>query len=133
MAKTRQNSEDFRQLMATRIFVNFAILSILAGLFFLISEVTAQWTPQLLKENQCQNSAELTNISVENFTCFAIEYLPSIVVTMSNLIAPFLFGRLILLTKYEENPRLLLNLAYNIFLRLASIFVALFSLQQKVN
>ena len=128
-----QSVEEKRKLLATRIFINVLILTILGLLFWLISFVTATLTPNLKNNSTCQDDISLNIESIDSFKCFALDYLPSITVTASNLMVPFFFGYLINFEKYEANTRLWLNLARCIFLRLASVLVALFALQQKVN
>ena len=94
--------------------------------------MTGVESPKLFLENNCDRNFDDTN-DFAYIKCLIIEYLPSIVVTFSNLLAPFVFSRLITLEEYEANTTLLLNLARNIFLRMASVLVTLFSLQKKVN
>lgn len=130
-----RTSDQKLKLMAKRIFINLVIFAILGSLFVLIYWVVGVKAPELLLEQKCQSYdlefEDLTDFS--SFKCFAIEYLPSVVVTISNLVAPFVFGKLILYEEYEANTKLLFNLARCIFLRLASVLVTLFSLQKKVN
>jgi hypothetical protein len=64
------------------------------------------------------------------FSCFHIEYLPSITVTGGNIIIPFMFTMLISLEKYSnKNSELFLNLSRCISLRLASLLVTLLSIR----
>jgi hypothetical protein len=135
--KDHQSQGDSRLLLAKRIFFNGIILGILGFTGYLIFNITATMTPDLLLKNKCgtTNIEDLGSSDhlIDDIQCFLIEYLPSIVVTLANITIPFLFTIIIEFEEYEPNTKLFLNLSRCIFLRLASLLITLLSLLKRVD
>jgi len=64
--------------------------------------------------------------------CFFLQYLPSINVTLINIILPLIFGFIIQYEQYSESTELFLNLSRCVILRLASLVTALVSLMVSI-
>ena len=118
--KEMQSADEKRKLVALRIFINLTIIGLFAGLFFAIYKVYNE-APDWALNNQCQSAGfdDVVNgeISFDIVKCFGFQYLPSIVVTMANIVGPIMIFYLISYEKYEENTALLLSLGWCIFLR----------------
>ena len=118
--KEMMTADEKRKLVTLRIFINLTIIGLFAGLFFAIYKVYNE-APDWALNNQCQSAGfdDLTNgeISFNIVKCFGFQYLPSIVVTMANIVGPIMIFYLISYEKYEENTALLLSLGWCIFLR----------------
>ena len=70
--------------------------------------------------NDVGEDFDFDKVNVDAIKCLAFEYLPSIVVTLANLLGPMLIFTLIGYEKYKANKTLLLSLAWCIFLRYVS-------------
>ena len=119
--KEMMSADEKRKLLALRILINLTIIGLFGGLFYSIFYVYKK-APQLVSENQCTSGGFNLDSIEEEFNinlvlCFAYEYLPSIVVTMANIVGPIMIFYLISYEKYEENTALLLSLGWCIFLR----------------
>lgn len=130
-----KTNKDKFWLQIKRLFVNLTIICFMVGFGYLIYWVTAFKAPELINENQCQayDFDEISSVSTASLLCLLYEYLPSLVVTGASLIGPFLFNKLSALEELSANKSLMFNLIRTIVLRLASVGLAVFSLQAKVN
>ncbi len=119
-ANKRMQRRDRINLTAVRIAVNaFALVCLTltaTGIYFLVAE----GVPTLKDINGCEAEDN-------DFVCLMFEYLPSMAVTLANLVLPLLFSMLIVYERYEANVELIINLTRCILLRLASLAIAFYS------
>ncbi|NXH90771.1 TMC7 protein, partial [Edolisoma coerulescens] len=108
------------RIYSLRIFINIIVLAILSGCFYSIYRVTVF-------------SQEISNVSIRNdirtdSANLLVQYLPSMVITLANFIAPLIFSFLIRFEDYTPAFEIKLTLMRCVFVRLANIGVLLFSL-----
>ncbi|NXP37602.1 TMC7 protein, partial [Leiothrix lutea] len=120
----RSTKEKLR-IYSLRALTNVVVLAILTGCFYSIYRATVF-------------SQENSNVSIRNDTRtdlvnLLVQYLPSVVITLANFIAPLIFSFLISLEDYTPAFEIKLTLLRCIFLRLASIGVLLFSLWSQIS
>ncbi|XP_062999247.1 transmembrane channel-like protein 7 [Elgaria multicarinata webbii] len=117
----RTTKEKIR-IYCLRIFLNCVVLAVLSACFYSIYRATVY-------------SQE--NISTDNKTRFEdnllVQYLPSMVITLANFIAPLIFSFLIKLEDYSPAFEIRLTLMRCVFVRLANIGVLLFSLWTRIT
>ncbi|NWX26936.1 TMC7 protein, partial [Notiomystis cincta] len=111
-------------IYSLRIFINIIVIAILSGCFYSIYRVTVF-------------SQENSNVSIRNDTrtdlVKAVQYLPSIVITLANFIGPLIFSFLIRFEDYTPAFEIKLTLMRCVFVRLANIGVLLFSLWSQIS
>ncbi|XP_068002944.1 transmembrane channel-like protein 7 [Melanerpes formicivorus] len=110
------------RIYSLRIFINIIVIAVLSGCFYSIYEATVF-------------SQEKSNgVSNENFQAnLLVQYLPSIVITLANFIAPLIFSFLITFEDYSPAFEIKLTLLRCVFVRLANIGVLLFSLWSQIS
>ncbi|NXS21886.1 TMC7 protein, partial [Mystacornis crossleyi] len=113
------------RIYSLRIFINMIVIAILSGCFYSIYRVTVF-------------SQENSNVSIRNDTRtdsanLLVQYLPSMVITLANFIAPLTFSFLIRFEDYTPVFEIKLTLMRCVFVRLANIGVLLFSLWSQIS
>ncbi|NXI22482.1 TMC7 protein, partial [Sterrhoptilus dennistouni] len=117
-----RSMEEKLRIYSFRVFINIIVIAILSGCFYSIYRVTV-----FSQENSSDsdNANSLVNLLVQ--------YLPSIVITLANFIAPLIFSTLIRFEDYTPAFEIKMTLLRCVFLRLASIGVLLFSLWSQIS
>ncbi|NXS06695.1 TMC7 protein, partial [Neodrepanis coruscans] len=112
------------RIYTLRICINIIVLAILSGCFYSIYRVTVF-------------SQENSNVSIRNDirtdSIEAVQYLPSMVITLANFIGPQIFTLLIQFEDYLPAFEIILTLMRCVFLRLANIVVLLLSLWSQIS
>ncbi|NXK48619.1 TMC7 protein, partial [Chauna torquata] len=110
------------RIYSLRIFLNVIVLAVLSGCFYSIYRATV-----FSQENS-------SNVSSADFQAnLLVQYLPSIVITLANFIAPHIFSILIRFEDYSPAFEIRLTLMRCVFVRLANIVVLLFSLWSQIH
>ncbi|XP_068555014.1 transmembrane channel-like protein 7 isoform X1 [Anas acuta] len=110
------------RIYSLRIFLNIIVLAVLLGCFYSIYKATA-FSQE--KSNNGSNTDLQTNLLVQ--------YLPSMVITLANFVAPQIFSILIRFEDYSPAFEIKLTLLRCVFVRLANIGVLLFSLWSQIH
>ncbi|NXB11049.1 TMC7 protein, partial [Cnemophilus loriae] len=110
------------RIYSLRIFINIIVISILSGCFYSIYRVTVFSQEH---SSNTDNANSLVNLLVQ--------YLPSMVITLANFIAPLIFSFLIGFEDYTPAFEIKLTLLRCVFVRLANIGVLLFSLWSQIS
>lgn len=85
--------------------------------------------PDALRDRNCTRAGSDESLSdLEDFKCFALEYIPSITITAANIILPFVFTSIIAFERYSSRKELAINLTRCVFIRLASLVIAFLSI-----
>ncbi|KAF1623108.1 Transmembrane channel-like protein 7, partial [Eudyptes chrysolophus] len=109
------------RIYSLRIFINIIVIAVLSGCFYSIYRATVF-------------SQENSNVSIgHDVTNLLVQYLPSIVITLANFIAPQIFSFLIRFEDYSPAFEIRLTLMRCVFVRLANIGVLLFSLWSQIS
>ncbi|NWU91796.1 TMC7 protein, partial [Upupa epops] len=113
------------RIYSLRLFVNIIVLAILSGCFYSIYRATVF-------------SQEHSNVSIRHdirtdSANLLVQYLPSIVITLANFIAPQIFSFLITFEDYSPAFEIKLTLMRCVFMRLASIGVLMLSLWNQIS
>ncbi|TRZ21193.1 hypothetical protein HGM15179_005954 [Zosterops borbonicus] len=114
--------EEKLRIYSLRVFINIIVIAILSGCFYSIYRVTVFSQED---SSDSDNANSLVNLLVQ--------YLPSIVITLANFIAPLIFSILIRFEDYMPAFEIRMTLLRCVFLRLASIGVLLFSLWSQIS
>ncbi|NXN87647.1 TMC7 protein, partial [Bombycilla garrulus] len=114
--------EEKLRIYSLRIFINIIVIAILSGCFYsiYIATVFSQ-----------ENSNDTDNVN--SLVNLLVQYLPSIVITLANFIAPLIFSFLIRFEEYTPAFEIKLTLLRCVFMRLANIAVLLFSLWSQIS
>ncbi|NXG29957.1 TMC7 protein, partial [Dromaius novaehollandiae] len=115
--------KDKLRIYSLRLFLNIIVLAVLSGCFYSIYRATV-----FSQENISNNG---NNMKFE--ANLLVQYLPSIVITLANFIAPQIFSVLIGLEDYSPVFEIRLTLMRCVFVRLANIGVLLFSLWSQIS
>nr|XP_009681729.1 PREDICTED: transmembrane channel-like protein 7 [Struthio camelus australis] len=115
--------KDKLRIYSLRIFINIVVLAVLSGCFYSIYRATV-----FSQENISNNGS---NMKFE--ANLLVQYLPSIVITLANCIAPQIFSVLIRLEDYSPAFEIRLTLLRCVFMRLANIGVLLVSLWSQIS
>ncbi|NXI94657.1 TMC7 protein, partial [Psophia crepitans] len=118
----RTTKEKLR-IYSLRIFINIIVLAVLSGCFYSIYMATA------FSQNHSVVSIR-HDIRAANLL---VQYLPSIVITLANFIAPQIFSLLISFEDYSPAFEIRLTLMRCVFVRLANIGVLMFSLWSQIS
>ncbi|KAM6379515.1 LOW QUALITY PROTEIN: transmembrane channel-like protein 7 [Pluvialis apricaria] len=110
------------RIYSLRIFINIIVIAVLSGCFYSIYRATVF---------SQENSNDVSNMNSQ--ANLLVQYLPSIVITMANFIAPQIFSFLIRLEDYSPAFEIRLTLMRCVFVRLANIGVLLFSLWSQIS
>ncbi|KAJ6657540.1 hypothetical protein lerEdw1_002253 [Lerista edwardsae] len=105
-----------------RIFLNGLVLAVLSACFYSIYRATVYSQGSLSQENKTRVEDNLL-----------LQYLPSMVITMANFLAPLIFSVLIKFEDYSPAFEIRLTLMRCVFVRLANIGVLLFSLWTQIT
>ncbi|XP_030814039.1 transmembrane channel-like protein 7 isoform X1 [Camarhynchus parvulus] len=114
--------EEKLRIYSLRIFINIFVIAILSGCFYSIYRVTVF---------SQENSNDIGNANSQ--VNLLVQYLPSMVITLANFIAPLIFAFLIKFEEYTPAFEIKLTLLRCVFVRLANIGVLLFSLWSQIS
>ncbi|KAM6250294.1 transmembrane channel-like protein 7 [Porphyrio hochstetteri] len=109
-------------IYSLRTFINIIVLAFLGGCFSSIYIATAY-------SQKISNDGSNENIQAN----LLVQYLPSIVITLANFIAPQIFSILIRFEDYSPAHEIWLTLLRCVFVRLANIIVLLISLWYQIS
>ncbi|XP_065154389.1 transmembrane channel-like protein 7 isoform X5 [Paramisgurnus dabryanus] len=104
-------------LYTFRVFLNLVVLALIGGAFYAIALAT-----QFSQSN-----------ATTGFEGLLLQYLPSIVITTSNFVVPFLCDKIALLEKHTPSTTVILALLRAVFLRLVSLGVLLYTLWEQIT
>ncbi|KQL61579.1 transmembrane channel-like protein 7-like protein [Amazona aestiva] len=110
------------RIYSLRIFINIIVIAVLSGCFYSI------YTATVFSQ---ENSSDISNVNFQ--ANLLVQYLPSIVITLANFIAPQIFSFLIRFEDYSPAFEIRLTLMRCVFVRLANIGVLLFSLWSQIS
>ncbi|KFO14754.1 Transmembrane channel-like 7, partial [Balearica regulorum gibbericeps] len=117
----RTTKEKLR-IYTLRTFINIIVFAVLSVCFYSIFKATAF------------SQANSDGISIMSFQAnLLVQYLPSVVITLANFIAPQIFWFLIRFEDYSPVFEIRLTLMRCVFVRLANIGVLLFSLFSSIS
>ena len=77
--KLRKNEVNKTKIAAIKIFANFFILTCYAGIFYVIIMVVNEWSPNILKNNNCKNTNFGSIDDIQDFTVLHYFYLKGLV------------------------------------------------------
>ncbi|NXI77378.1 TMC7 protein, partial [Rhipidura dahli] len=120
--KAQRTMKEKLRIYSLRIAINIIVIAILSGCFYSIYRVTVF---------SQENSSDINNEN--SLVNLLVQYLPSIVITLANFIAPLIISFLIRIEDYTPAFEITLTLMRCVFLRLASIGVLLFSLWSQIS
>ncbi|OXB81810.1 UNVERIFIED_CONTAM: hypothetical protein H355_015007 [Colinus virginianus] len=110
------------RIYTLRIFLNIIVIAVLLGCFYSIYRATVF---------SQENSSDVNSVNFQ--ANLLVQYLPSIVITLVNFIAPQIFSFLIRFEDYSPAYEIRLTLMRCVFVRLANIGVLLFSLWSQIH
>ncbi|NXF29115.1 TMC7 protein, partial [Nyctibius bracteatus] len=110
------------RIYSLRIFINIIVIAVLSGCFYSIYRATVF---------SLENSIDISNTNSQ--ANLLVQYLPSMVITLANFIAPQIFSFLIRFEDYSPAFEIRLTLMRCVFVRLANIGVLLFSLWSQIS
>ncbi|KFM09108.1 Transmembrane channel-like 7, partial [Aptenodytes forsteri] len=116
------------RIYSLRLFINIIVIAVLSGCFYAIYRATV-----FSQENSnvsIRHDIRTDSIGAANLL---VQYLPSIVITLANFIAPQIFSFLIRFEDYSPAFEIRLTLMRCVFVRLANIGVLLFSLWSQIS
>ncbi|XP_072351048.1 transmembrane channel-like protein 7, partial [Scyliorhinus torazame] len=117
-ATARRTRWQRLRTVLTRVLVNALILLVIGAAFYCIYRAT----------EFSQARSKVTGIAG-----LLVQYLPSIVITLANLVTPLIFNQLVRLERYPPAMEIKLSLFRLVFLKLASLGVLLYSLWAQVT
>ncbi|XP_067914407.1 transmembrane channel-like protein 7 isoform X2 [Heterodontus francisci] len=123
--KAERSTKEKVFLYCIRFVLNLFIMILLTGAFYCIYQAT---TSSQHFQQKGSESKELPFV-----TEFFMEYLPSIVISISNILLPFLFRIIVRYEEYPPNTEINLLLIRSVFLRLANLSMLMFSLWQHIT
>ncbi|KAF1626051.1 Transmembrane channel-like protein 7, partial [Eudyptes chrysocome] len=116
------------RIYSLRIFINIIVIAVLSGCFYSIYRAT------VFSQENSNVSIGHDDVGNTNFQAnLLVQYLPSIVITLANFIAPQIFSFLIRFEDYSPAFEIRLTLMRCVFVRLANIGVLLFSLWSQIS
>nr|XP_060642287.1 transmembrane channel-like protein 7 [Anolis sagrei ordinatus] len=110
------------RIYCLRIFLNAVVLAVLSACFYSIYRATVYSQEIISSDNKTRFEDNLL-----------VQYLPSMVITMANFIAPLIFSMIIKLEDYSPGFEIRLTLMRCVFVRLANIGVLLASLWIRIK
>ncbi|NXI57152.1 TMC7 protein, partial [Chloroceryle aenea] len=113
-------------IYSLRIFINIIVIAVLSACFYSIYRATV-----FSQEKSQEKSKDIGNTNLQ--ASLLVQYLPSIVITLANFIAPQIFSFLIRFEDYSPAFEIRLTLMRCVFVRLANIGVLLFSLWSQIS
>lgn len=111
--------KDHLKIYAIRVLLNIVVIAALGGsgyLIYFVCQVT-------LKLNQEGKFRRTTDDSSSNFYSLLIEFLPSITITVLNIVLPVVFTQIAKVEEYSKRFEIKITLIRTVFVRLASIGV----------
>ncbi|NXU77140.1 TMC7 protein, partial [Oreotrochilus melanogaster] len=120
-----RTTKDKLRIYSLRILINIIAIAVLSGCFYSIYRATV-----FSQENS--NVSIRRNIRTTS-TNLLVQYLPSMVITLANFVAPQIFSLLIRFEDYSPAFEIRLTLMRCVFVRLANIGVLLFSLWGQIS
>ncbi|XP_043570812.1 transmembrane channel-like protein 7 isoform X2 [Chiloscyllium plagiosum] len=123
--KAERSTEDRLFLYFIRFVLNLFIMILLTGAFYCIYQATT--TSQQFQRRGSENKEMYFVIE------FFMEYLPPIVISISNILLPFLFRIIVRYEEYPPNTEINLILIRSVFLRLTNLSMLVFSLWQHIT
>ncbi|NXL34809.1 TMC7 protein, partial [Glaucidium brasilianum] len=112
-------------IYSLRIFLNLIVIAVLSACFYSIYRATVF--------SQESSSVSIRHDVRTDSSNLIVQYLPSIVITLANFIAPQIFSFLIRFEDYSPAFEIRLKLIRCVFMRLAGIGVLLFSLWSHIS
>ncbi|KAF1442874.1 Transmembrane channel-like protein 7, partial [Pygoscelis papua] len=116
------------RIYSLRIFINIIVIAVLSGCFYSIYRATV-----FSQENSNVSIGHDIRTDSIGAANLLVQYLPSIVITLANFIAPQIFSFLIRFEDYSPAFEIRLTLMRCVFVRLANIGVLLFSLWSQIS
>ncbi|XP_078081766.1 transmembrane channel-like protein 7 isoform X2 [Mustelus asterias] len=123
--KAERSTKDKMVLYFTRLALNLFIMVLLTGAFYCIYQAT--------KESQQFQQKGNGRGEIYFVSGFFMEYLPPIVISISNILLPFLFRIVVRYEEYPPNTEINLILIRSVFLRLSNLSMLMFSLWQNIT
>ncbi|XP_078427239.1 transmembrane channel-like protein 7 isoform X2 [Cetorhinus maximus] len=123
--KAERSTKDKIFLYFIRFVLNLFIMISLTGAFYCIYQATKS-SQQFQQKGH--GSGEIYFVFE-----FFMEYLPSIVISISNILLPFLFRIIVRYEEYPPNTEINLILIRSVFLRLSNLSMLVFSLWQHIT
>ncbi|KAJ8318093.1 hypothetical protein KUTeg_003184 [Tegillarca granosa] len=120
--KERRTTQEKMKLYIIRFIINIIIVALLTGSLFLIYFTSTQLV-ELQKLLPYQHP----------LVKFTIQYLPSITITLLNVVVPVILRKLVLLEDYMPAFEIKMTLLRTVLLRLASLGVLLYSLYELIQ
>ncbi|XP_067407148.1 transmembrane channel-like protein 7 [Emydura macquarii macquarii] len=117
-----RTTEEKLRIYCLRIFLNIIVLAVLSGCFYSIYRAT------IFSQEIISSDSKMTF-----WGNLLVQYLPSIVITLANFIAPLFFSIIIRFEDYSPAFEIRLTLMRCVFVRLANIGVLLFSLGNRIS
>uniref|UniRef100_UPI00398F6364 transmembrane channel-like protein 7 isoform X2 n=1 Tax=Pristiophorus japonicus TaxID=55135 RepID=UPI00398F6364 len=122
--KAERTTKEKAFLYFIRFVLNLFIMILLTVTFYCIYQATKS-------SQHFQQKDE--NKKLDFVTKCFVEYLPSIVISISNILLPFLFRIIVRYEEYPPNMEINLILMRSVFLRLANLSMLVFSLWQQIT
>ncbi|KAF1663269.1 Transmembrane channel-like protein 7, partial [Aptenodytes patagonicus] len=116
------------RIYSLRLFINIIVIAVLSGCFYAIYRATV-----FSQENSNVSIGHDIRTDSIGAANLLVQYLPSIVITLANFIAPQIFSFLIRFEDYSPAFEIRLTLMRCVFVRLANIGVLLFSLWSQIS
>ncbi|XP_072882315.1 transmembrane channel-like protein 7 [Hemitrygon akajei] len=120
--KAERTTRERAILYFIRFLLNLFIMIVLTGAFYIIYQATKS------SQNFQRKPGRFAFI-----TEFFMEYLPSLILTLNNILLPYLFWVIIRYEEYPPNTEINLILIRCIFLRLTNLSMLVFSLWQQIT
>ncbi|XP_065267950.1 transmembrane channel-like protein 7 isoform X1 [Emys orbicularis] len=120
--KACRTTKEKLRIYCLRLFLNIFVLALLSGCFYSIYRAT------IYSQDIISNDSSKMMFEDNLF----VQYLPSIVITLANFIAPLFFSYIIKFEEYSPAFEIRLTLMRCVFVRLANIGVLLFSLRNRI-
>ncbi|XP_061455298.1 transmembrane channel-like protein 7 isoform X2 [Rhineura floridana] len=117
-----RTTKEKMRIYCLRILLNSTVLAVLSACFYSIYRATVYSQENISHDNKTRFEDNLL-----------VQYLPSVVITMANFIAPLIFSVLIKFEDYSPAFEIRLTLMRCVFVRLANIGVLLFSLWTRIR
>ncbi|XP_064610128.1 transmembrane channel-like protein 7 isoform X2 [Liolophura sinensis] len=119
--RAARRKRDWIKLYVIRIFINICVVSVLGAALALIY-LTNDWSLMLQKNDAI----------TEQILKLLVQFLPSITITILNIIVPVFFGILVRPEGYSPGFEIKITLARTVLLRLASVLILMISLYDQV-
>ncbi|XP_053132067.1 transmembrane channel-like protein 7 isoform X3 [Hemicordylus capensis] len=117
-----RTTKEKLHIYCLRVFLNGIVLAVLSACFYSIYRATVYSQENISQDNKARFEDTLL-----------VQYLPSMVITLANFIAPLLFSAFIKFEDYSPAFEIRLTLMRCVFVRLANIGVLLFSLWTRIT